>query len=88
MFPNFKQSINYVANNNLASSEVVDHLSNVHKEACDAKHEGWYSGNAYFLDDVKEIDNKGLVSKRLKAFFLKVNSDANKAKHPVPKKKK
>lgn len=66
--------------------DVEEHLYQLQKESINAKHDGWESGNAYFLEDVKEADAKRLITPGLKERFMLLNKKANNALHPKSKK--
>lgn len=86
-FSNFKSTIKYGSENKMFGKDVEEHLYQLQKETIDAKHDGWGSGNSYFLEDVEEADAKRLITPGLKERFMLLNKKANKALHPKPKKK-
>jgi hypothetical protein len=82
MYSNFKKTVKHGSEKGMFGKDVEEHLYKLQKETIDAKHDGWASGNPYFLQDVEEADSKRLITKGLKARFLALNKAANKALHP------
>lgn len=79
---NFGATANNLQSQGIISQEVCTQLKDIHKVACEAKHQGWSSGLAYSAETFKSGYDNGVVSTEVYQSLMKINADANKGKHP------